>query len=121
MDELLIHWRPGRCVPAIPTHDGLTIVSCCWPVDGWRDVRTDVAGRFAATVDSGVSAEFAERFRAARRVAPFVGSQQSANLFRRPYGPGWALVGDAGSVPLADSYADPLGRGAATPAGAAVG
>jgi flavin-dependent dehydrogenase len=96
LDRLLIHWRTGRCVPAIPTRDGLTVVLCGWSWDGWREFRADIAGNFAATVAQHSSAEFAERFRAARRVEPFVGSHHSANFFRRPYGPGWALVGDAG-------------------------
>jgi 2-polyprenyl-6-methoxyphenol hydroxylase-like FAD-dependent oxidoreductase len=39
--------------------------------------------------------EFAERVRGAKRVAPFAGTPV-ANFFRQPYGPGWALVGDAG-------------------------
>ena len=39
--------------------------------------------------------EFAERVRGAKREAPFAGAPV-ANFFRKPYGPGWALVGDAG-------------------------
>jgi 2-polyprenyl-6-methoxyphenol hydroxylase-like FAD-dependent oxidoreductase len=39
--------------------------------------------------------EFADRVRAARREARYVGTAVP-NFFRRPYGPGWALVGDAG-------------------------
>jgi flavin-dependent dehydrogenase len=38
---------------------------------------------------------FAERVRAAKREERFVGTAV-ASYFRRPYGPGWALVGDAG-------------------------
>jgi flavin-dependent dehydrogenase len=38
---------------------------------------------------------FADRVRAATREARLVGTAVS-NFFRRPYGPGWALVGDAG-------------------------
>ncbi len=38
---------------------------------------------------------FAERVRAARREERFAG-MAVPNYFRRPYGPGWALVGDAG-------------------------
>src|SRR5437763_2587796 len=38
---------------------------------------------------------FAERIRAAHREARFVGTAVP-NFFRRPFGPGWALVGDAG-------------------------
>src|SRR5437879_11748237 len=39
--------------------------------------------------------EFAERMRGAKREARFAGTAV-ANYFRRPFGPGWALVGDAG-------------------------
>jgi 2-polyprenyl-6-methoxyphenol hydroxylase-like FAD-dependent oxidoreductase len=41
--------------------------------------------------------EFAERVRAATRVERFVGGGVP-NFFRVPFGPGWALVGDAGYV-----------------------
>ena len=34
--------------------------------------------------------------RAGRREEPFRGSADLPNFFRKPYGPGWALVGDAG-------------------------
>ena len=39
--------------------------------------------------------DFAARFHAGRRETRFVG-QSLANFLRRPFGPGWALVGDAG-------------------------
>lgn len=96
MDELLIHWRPGRCVPAIPTHDGLTVVLCGWPYDEWRTYRSDIEKHYFDTITRHTSAEFAERVRAARRVERFRGTFQVPNFFRKPYGPGWALVGDAG-------------------------
>jgi 2-polyprenyl-6-methoxyphenol hydroxylase-like FAD-dependent oxidoreductase len=38
----------------------------------------------------------ADRLRSARREEKWVGTAGVANYFRRPYGPGWALVGDAG-------------------------
>ena len=34
--------------------------------------------------------------RAGRREEPFKGATDMPNFFRKPYGPGWALVGDAG-------------------------
>ena len=40
--------------------------------------------------------EFAERMRGAQREAPFVGARDLPGFFLKPYGPGWALVGDAG-------------------------
>ena len=39
--------------------------------------------------------EFMERVRAAKREAPISGAFVP-NYFRKPFGPGWALVGDAG-------------------------
>ncbi|MDG4831700.1 NAD(P)/FAD-dependent oxidoreductase [Solwaraspora sp. WMMD1047] len=96
MDRLLIHWRPGRCVPAIPTHDGLTVVLCGWSHDEWRTYRSDVEGNYFDTIYRHASPEFAERVRGARRVARIIGSHHAPNFFRKPYGPGWALVGDAG-------------------------
>ena len=45
---------------------------------------------------SGSSPSFAERLRAATRETRIVGTGDLPNFFRKPYGPGWALVGDAG-------------------------
>jgi flavin-dependent dehydrogenase len=39
--------------------------------------------------------EFAERLRGAKRETRLVGAP-TPNFFRKPYGPGWALVGDVG-------------------------
>jgi flavin-dependent dehydrogenase len=38
----------------------------------------------------------AERLRAGRREERFFGASDLPNFLREPYGPGWALVGDAG-------------------------
>jgi 2-polyprenyl-6-methoxyphenol hydroxylase-like FAD-dependent oxidoreductase len=43
----------------------------------------------------GLVPEFAERVRAAKREASISGAFVP-NYFRKPFGPGWALVGDAG-------------------------
>ena len=40
--------------------------------------------------------EFAERVRAAKRESKFIGSAELPGYFRKPFGPGWALLGDAG-------------------------
>ncbi len=43
----------------------------------------------------GDGTAFAARLRGAKREAPYSGAVV-ANYFRKPYGPGWALIGDAG-------------------------
>jgi 2-polyprenyl-6-methoxyphenol hydroxylase-like FAD-dependent oxidoreductase len=40
--------------------------------------------------------DFDERVRAGRREERFYGATDLPNFYRKPYGPGWALVGDAG-------------------------
>ncbi|CAL9619327.1 hypothetical protein SUDANB176_05808 [Streptomyces sp. enrichment culture] len=85
--------RPGRGWGTIPTNDGLTVVVMGWPREEEQAFRADVEGNFLATLD--LVPEFAERVRAARREERFLGASVP-NFFRRPYGPGWALVGDAG-------------------------
>ena len=49
---------------------------------------------FMAAVDA--VPPLAERVRCGRRVERFYGASDLPNFFRKPYGPGWALVGDAG-------------------------
>jgi 2-polyprenyl-6-methoxyphenol hydroxylase-like FAD-dependent oxidoreductase len=39
--------------------------------------------------------EFAERVRGAKRESKFIGSADLPGYVRKPFGPGWALVGDA--------------------------
>ena len=39
---------------------------------------------------------FGERIRAGRRAERFFGASDLPNFYRKPYGQGWALVGDAG-------------------------
>ncbi len=79
---------------AATTHNGLTMLGFGWPIDEFRRNRSDIEGNFWATV--GLEPEFAQRLRSARRESRFVGTAELAGYFRRPFGPGWALVGDAG-------------------------
>jgi flavin-dependent dehydrogenase len=79
---------------AIPTHDDLTVVPFGWPVEEFHANRGDIEGNFLEAVE--LSPEFAERVRGARRESKFIGSAELPGYFRKPFGPGWALVGDAG-------------------------
>ncbi len=85
--------RPSRGWGVCPTHDGLTVVVVGWPHAEFAANKTDVEGNYLKAFD--LAPEFAERIRAARRETRIVGTTVP-NYFRQPYGPGWALVGDAG-------------------------
>jgi 2-polyprenyl-6-methoxyphenol hydroxylase-like FAD-dependent oxidoreductase len=85
--------RPRRGFAAAPTHDGLTLVIAGWPHAEFEANKGDLEGAYLSTL--GLVPEFAERLRGARREARLLGATVP-NFFRRPFGPGWALVGDAG-------------------------
>jgi 2-polyprenyl-6-methoxyphenol hydroxylase-like FAD-dependent oxidoreductase len=88
-----VYIRPNRGVAAVPTNDGLTLVLVGWPHSEFEANKKDVEGNFTRAI--ALHPVFAERVRAARREERFAGAAVP-NFFRKPYGPGWALVGDAG-------------------------
>src|SRR5678815_124534 len=85
--------RPMRGFAIAPTHDGLTLTVGGWPYAEFDANKKDVEGHFLKLFDA--VPEIAERVRGAKRVAPIAGAPVS-NFFRKPFGPGWVLVGDAG-------------------------
>ena len=88
-----VHLRPDRGFAAWPTNDDLTVVIGGWPRSELAANRKDIEGNFLATLE--LVPDFAARFRAAKRETRFVG-QSLAGFMRKPFGAGWALVGDAG-------------------------
>jgi 2-polyprenyl-6-methoxyphenol hydroxylase-like FAD-dependent oxidoreductase len=85
--------RGDRGFAAAPTNDGLTMVVGGWPYAQLDANKGDVDGHWLATFD--LAPEFSERIRGATRESKITGTAVP-NFFRKPYGPGWALVGDAG-------------------------
>ena len=92
--DTYIRAKSGRGWAAIPTHDDLTCVVQAWPQDEFAANRKDVEGAYLESFD--VAPEFAERIHAATRETRFLGAGDLRGYFHKPYGPGWALVGDAG-------------------------
>lgn len=85
--------RPHRGIAAWPTNDDQTVVIAGWPFAEFGENKKDLEGNYLRTID--LAPDFAERVRAARRESRFYGATVP-NYFRKPFGPGWALVGDAG-------------------------
>jgi 2-polyprenyl-6-methoxyphenol hydroxylase-like FAD-dependent oxidoreductase len=88
-----VYVRDGRAFAAWPTHEDLTLIIAGWPYAEFEENKKDIEGNYLKTI--GLVPAFADRLRGARREARFVG-MAVPNYFRKPYGPGWALVGDAG-------------------------
>jgi 2-polyprenyl-6-methoxyphenol hydroxylase-like FAD-dependent oxidoreductase len=85
--------RDKRGFAVMPTHDDLTMVIAGWPYAEFTENKNDIEGHYLKTIE--LAPLFADRLRGAKREARFAGAAVP-NYFRRPYGPGWALVGDAG-------------------------
>lgn len=89
-----IRVRPRRVLITTPTNDGLTIVIATFPADEFDAVKSDIDRHFMAAID--MAPELAELLRAGQRVERYFGTGDIPNFFRKPYGDGWALAGDAG-------------------------
>jgi 2-polyprenyl-6-methoxyphenol hydroxylase-like FAD-dependent oxidoreductase len=85
--------RPDRAFAAWPTNDDLTLVIAGWPYREFEANKKDLEGNYLRTLE--LAPLFAERIRTATREARLVGTAVP-NFFRKPHGPGWVLVGDAG-------------------------
>jgi 2-polyprenyl-6-methoxyphenol hydroxylase-like FAD-dependent oxidoreductase len=85
--------RPNRGWAAFPTHDDLTLIVAGWPFAEFAANHSDIDGNYLATFD--LAPEFADRVHSATREARVTGTAVPG-YFRKPFGPGWALVGDAG-------------------------
>jgi flavin-dependent dehydrogenase len=95
VDGVELYVRDGRFIVAGPTNEGLVQVVVIWPIAQFHAVRADIEGTFLHALDEHAP-DLAERVRAGRREERFYGMADFSNFFRKPFGPGWALVGDAG-------------------------
>lgn len=85
--------RGDRGIAAVPTNDDLTLVLVGCPIAHASAFRRDVEASYFEALDR--APELADRVRAATRVERFTGGGVP-NFYRKPHGPGWVLVGDAG-------------------------
>jgi 2-polyprenyl-6-methoxyphenol hydroxylase-like FAD-dependent oxidoreductase len=71
----------------------LTLIVVGWPHAEFETNKKDVERHYLETIR--LAPGLADRLDSATREAPIAGAT-IPNFFRTPYGPGWALVGDAG-------------------------
>jgi 2-polyprenyl-6-methoxyphenol hydroxylase-like FAD-dependent oxidoreductase len=83
--------RPGRGIGVIPTNDDMTLVLAAWPQAKVAQVKQDLQDNYLREV----TAALGDRLHRGRQETRVVG-EGVPNRFLTPYGPGWALVGDAG-------------------------
>ena len=93
-DGLEVYVRGNRVVLVFPTNDGLTALFVAWTAADLPAVRADIERAFMEVLDQIPA--LSERVRGGRREERFYGATDVPNFLRKPAGPGWALVGDAG-------------------------
>jgi flavin-dependent dehydrogenase len=87
--------RDGRMIMGgAKTNGGLMIVIVFWPREEFQSVRTNVEQSFHDSL--ALAPPLAARLAAGERADRFYGIADLPFYYRKPYGPGWALVGDAG-------------------------
>jgi flavin-dependent dehydrogenase len=103
--------EPYQGAACFPTHDGLTLIAGAWQSKRFKEVRSDIQGSIDKLHESYPSVK--ERIKSAKREEKWVGTAGVPNFFRKPFGPGWALVGDAGYIKdpltaqgIADAFID---------------
>src|SRR5215471_5541557 len=93
--DVELYPREGRMVMGgARTNDDLRIVIVFWPKDEFRAVRADVERSFNDAL--ALAPQLAERLAGGERADRFYGIGDLPFYYRKPFGPGWALVGDAG-------------------------
>jgi len=85
--------RRGRDILVFPTHEGLTCIWAGRSHGDWAAYRADVERTYREIISLAPS--LAERLNSARQASPFKGTSKLPNFYRRSFGRGWALVGDA--------------------------
>jgi flavin-dependent dehydrogenase len=93
--EIEYYARDGRVVVALPTNDRLALIGVGWTAKEFSEFRADIEGNHLKTLRK-LTPDLAERVQKGKRQERFVGTADVPNFFRKPYGSGWALVGDAG-------------------------
>jgi flavin-dependent dehydrogenase len=89
-----LYERPGRWIGVIPTNDNLTLIMSYFPQEEYNEVRKAVEPAYLEAFRT-TAPELYERMQAGRRVEQLYGTGHQENYFRKAYGPGWVLAGDA--------------------------
>jgi flavin-dependent dehydrogenase len=86
--------RPDRVIFAYNTNHNLTLIGVAFAARDLPAIRGNVERNYSEVIAQHAP-DLAERMRDGRRESRFVGGAIPYHV-RRPHGPGWALVGDAG-------------------------
>ena len=92
-DDIELYVRDHGAFGGAPTNDGLHLVMVNWPTRDFPAVRADIEAHVWRALET--APDFLARVRQGRREEKWYGMAGVPGFFRKPYGKGWALVGDA--------------------------
>jgi 2-polyprenyl-6-methoxyphenol hydroxylase-like FAD-dependent oxidoreductase len=92
-DDIELYVREHCAFGGAPTNGGQHLVMVNWPARDFPDVRADIEGHVWRALAQ--APDFLARVRRGRREDKWYGTAGVPGYFRKPYGKGWALVGDA--------------------------
>ena len=91
--DIELYVREHCAFGGVPTNDGLHLVMVNWPTREFAAVRSDIDGQVQRALS--MAPDFAARVNGGRREDVWHGTVGVPSYLRKPYGKGWALVGDA--------------------------
>jgi len=92
--ELYVRNAQRRVIFSFKTENDLFAIFVGAPMEEFETFRRDIEPAFMQSLN--LIPDFAGRVCAGRREERFYGCSDLPNFYRKPYGSGWALVGDAG-------------------------
>jgi flavin-dependent dehydrogenase len=100
-DGIEFFMRPEHAIGYLPTNDGCVCIPVASKRSEFDNIRSDVEGNYMRELET--VPKIVERVKQGKREEKIYGTGDVPNFFRKPFGPGWALVGDAGY------HKDPIG------------
>ena len=88
------HYNGNHAFFAFPTNDGLTCFAGEAPIGAWKEFRSDPEAYLFGKMREHASMLYA-RAKGVKREESWYGIQGRRAYLRKPYGEGWALLGDA--------------------------
>ena len=94
LEGVELYSRAGRTIVADKTNDGLSLIVVVSPKGDFQRIRSNIETEFMRAIRASAPT-LAERIDGGWREERFAGTGFIPNFLRKPYGAGWALVGDA--------------------------
>jgi 2-polyprenyl-6-methoxyphenol hydroxylase-like FAD-dependent oxidoreductase len=92
-DDIELYVRENVAFGGAPTNGGLHLVMVNWPARDFPTIRNNVEAHVWRALET--APDFLARVRQGDREEKWYGTAGVPGYFRKPYGKGWALVGDA--------------------------